>query len=114
MGFGYGSVPSAAEPQKPVAKKMEKPAGKPGAKSAESKPDAKERTISGQVLSADGKPIVAELTLQWISDKPRALGKTKADGTFAVTVPFTRKDEGGCLVAKAAGACTVQKATAAA
>jgi RNA polymerase sigma factor (sigma-70 family) len=101
LGFGYGSVRSAAEPQKPVAKKMEKPAGRPDPKSAEPKPDAKERTISGQVLGAEGRPVVAELSLVWLNGKTESLGKTKPDGTFAVTVPL--KSPGAYLVAKAAG-----------
>ncbi len=100
LGLGVGTVPSSAEPQKPA---MEKPAAKAEGKLEKPKLDAKERTISGQVLGADGKPVVAELSFVWIHDKPQPLGKTKDDGTFTITVPLKRNDSGGFLLAKATG-----------
>jgi hypothetical protein len=70
----------------------------PGAKT---KPAAKERTITGRVLGADGKSIAAELFLLWLHGSPESLGRTAADGTFRMTVPL--KDPGAYLVARAAG-----------
>ena len=99
IGFGLASMPIAARPQKPVqlnAKPETNQATKP-------KPAEDERIIRGKVLGADGKPIEAELSLVWIAAKPQALGKTKADGTFQVTVPLAHNEEGGWLVARALG-----------
>jgi RNA polymerase sigma factor (sigma-70 family) len=99
IGLGFAVLsPIAAEPPKPAAPKADPPA-KPNDRP---NPEAKERTITGRVLAADGEPIVAELFVNWIEGKRQPLGKTKADGTFAVTVPVgrlgwlaTRADEHG-------------------
>ncbi len=60
-----------------------------------------QRDIVGKVLGADGKPIVADLILLWRNGKTESLGKTKPDGTFAVSVPM--KSPGAFLLARAAG-----------
>jgi protocatechuate 3,4-dioxygenase beta subunit len=97
MGFGLAVLsPIAAEPQKPAAAKADPPA-RPNDRP---NPEAKEQTIAGRVLAADGKPIVAELFVNWIEGKFQPLGKTKADGTFSVTVPVKRL---GWLAARADG-----------
>ncbi len=92
----------------PVANADEKPAVEMKKPKADAKPDAKpaevrERTISGTVVDADGKPVVAELSLVWFEGQPQPLGKANADGTFKVTVPMKRGEYGGWLVAKAPG-----------
>jgi RNA polymerase sigma factor (sigma-70 family) len=102
--FGIASMPMAAGPQPPALQKTEQPTARAAAKSAD-KPEAdgKERTISGKVLGADGQPMEAQLSLVWIEGKPQPLGRTNPDGTFRVTVPFQLKEQGGWLVARAAG-----------
>ncbi len=102
VGFGFSTLlPVAAKSQKQSAEKPEKPQAKAEVSAEIAKPEVKERVITGKVLSPDGKPIVAELHLIWIDDKPESLGKTAADGTFKVTVPI--KTPGAYLVAKADG-----------
>src|SRR5262245_40113731 len=100
LGLGLGAMsPIAAEPPKPAAETSDKPAVKADAKNA--RPERGERTIRGKVLDADGKPIVAELFVNWIEGKTDPLGKTEADGTFRVTIPI--REWGGWLTARANG-----------
>ena len=105
LGAGVGFTPHVplanADDKKPTQDKMEKP--KADTKGDTKNPEAKERTITGTVLGYDGKPVAAELQLLWQDSKPLPLGKTKADGTFKVTVPMRQGEWGGWLVAKAAG-----------
>jgi RNA polymerase sigma factor (sigma-70 family) len=103
-GVGIASMRSTAEPQQPTFDKTDPPPAKADRNSKEEPdPDGEERTITGKVLGADGKPREATLALLWIEGQPQPLGRTKADGTFRVTVPRKRKDQGGWLVARAAG-----------
>jgi protocatechuate 3,4-dioxygenase beta subunit len=76
--------------EKPKAAKAEPPRENP-----------QDRTVTGRVLGADGKPVVADLLLVWQDGKTDSLGKTKEDGTFTVTVAL--KPPGAYLVAQAAG-----------
>ena len=100
IGLGLVSIsPISAEPQKPVVEKADPAATKPNGTADRRKPETKDRTISGRVLAADGKPIVAELFVTWIEAAPQPLGKTNADGTFQVTVSSKGL---GWLVAKVA------------
>jgi len=106
IGAGLGSPPPIAAPGEKSAPKMEKPkadARPEPTRPEPKKPEAKERTITGKVLDADGKPVEAELSLVWLEGNPQPLGKTKADGTFSASVPLKFKDQGGWLVARAAG-----------
>src|SRR5262249_26084217 len=99
LGLGLAAKsPAGAEPPKSAVEKSDKPAAKADAK--DTKPKSTERTISGKVLDADGQPIVAELFVNWVEGKTEPLGKTQADGTFRVTIPF--KEWGGWLTARAA------------
>ncbi len=103
--LAFGLTVGLVSPQ-PAAHADEKPAMKADKKADpkdEVKPAAKERTITGTVLDADGKPIAADLALVWFEGKSQPLGKANADGTFKVTVPMTRGKYGGWLVAKAPG-----------
>jgi RNA polymerase sigma factor (sigma-70 family) len=96
-GAGALALPGLAggeAPKMPAATKADSPA--PGAK-----PAVEERTITGRVLGADGKPIRADLFLLWLEGAPEPLGKTAGDGTFRVTVPL--KGPGAYLVARADG-----------
>jgi RNA polymerase sigma factor (sigma-70 family) len=97
MGLGFASPPRGAEPTKPPTKPDEP---KPTAKG---EPRAAERTVTGKVVDADGKPVRAQLHLIWVEGKPTALGETKADGTFRVTLPPQRGEFADWLVATAAG-----------
>src|SRR5262245_45027379 len=100
LGLGLGTkLPAGAEPPKPAAKKSDRSATKADVINARAKPG--ERTISGIVLDADGKPIVAELFVNWIEGNTEPLGKTRPDGSFRVTVPD--KEWGGWLTARATG-----------
>ncbi|HUR56001.1 MAG TPA: sigma-70 family RNA polymerase sigma factor, partial [Gemmataceae bacterium] len=100
VAAGFAALPVAAESQK-SAEKMTKSADKPGAKADAPKPA--ERTLTGTVLGADGKPVLADLVFASVEAKPVELGRTKADGTFRVTVPLTVKEHGGWLIARAPG-----------
>jgi len=111
-GIGFASMPLASGLLNPpiektehlTTEKTEHLIAKEDTKGDEKpKTGVKERTISGKILGADGKPIEARLTLVWMEDKPQPLGKTNADGTFRVTIPFKLKNQGGWLVAKAVG-----------
>ncbi len=104
-GFGFTSMPTAAGPPRPALEKRQQFTAHADGKKRDDKPDEenKERTISGKVFGADGKPIEAELTVVWMEGKPQPLGKTNPDGTFQVTLPFHVKDYGGWLVARAPG-----------
>src|SRR5262249_53767057 len=98
LGFGFVSMSSAGEPptQAPLKRAKAAMAGdKPWA-------EAKQRTISGKVLRADGQPVEAELSLVWLAATPQPLGKTAADGSFRVTVPLQQSGAGGWLVARPA------------
>jgi hypothetical protein len=96
VGAGAVALPGLAGDEAPKT-----PPAKARATAPEAKPVAKDRTITGRVLGAEGKPIAAELFLMWLEGAPESLGKTAADGTFRVTVPL--KDPGAFLVAKADG-----------
>jgi RNA polymerase sigma factor (sigma-70 family) len=100
LGVGAWHASAAANAQKPKDK-MERPAAKADAKEATPKEDVKERTVTGKVVGPDGKPVQADLLYCWIEGKTESLGKTKADGTFRVTVRL--KSPGAFLVAKAKG-----------
>ncbi|MBO0700220.1 MAG: sigma-70 family RNA polymerase sigma factor, partial [Zavarzinella sp.] len=98
IGLGFaGMSPIAADPPKPVGPS----APNSTAKDDRPNPEQKEQTIAGRVVGADGQPVVADLLLNWIEGKLQPLGKTKADGTFRVTVPV--RENGGWLVARAPG-----------
>jgi RNA polymerase sigma factor (sigma-70 family) len=105
LGLGFASLPTAAQPLKPVAQAVLKAEPAPDAKPQEKKPDANLRTITGQVLGHDGKPIQGELELVWSDVKTESLGKTDANGRFNLTIPMTRGKykRGGHLLAKAPG-----------
>jgi RNA polymerase sigma factor (sigma-70 family) len=96
LGLGGLSMPSvSADPPNQAASETRKPA------EPQPKATAREWTIVGTVLGADGKPITADLFVDWIEGKFEPLGKTKTDGTFQVKV--TPRTYGGWLVAKATG-----------
>jgi RNA polymerase sigma factor (sigma-70 family) len=99
LGLGLGAM--SAEPPKPATEKPDQPAVKTDPKDANPKPERSERTITGKVLGADGKPIVAELFVNWVEGKSEPLGKSMADGSFQVTIPV--KEWGGWLTARANG-----------
>jgi RNA polymerase sigma factor (sigma-70 family) len=102
MGFGFSTLlPVAAKPQKASAETTEPAPVKVEVSAEIARPEVQERIIKGKVLGADGKPIVAELYLTWVYNKPEPLGKTREDGTFTVTVQS--KVLAGYLVAKADG-----------
>jgi RNA polymerase sigma factor (sigma-70 family) len=102
FGLGLGTMsPIAAEPPKPVPEKSDKPAARADPKDAKPKPELSERTITGKVLGADGKPVVAELFMNWVEGKSEPLGKTQSDGSFRVIIPL--KEWGGWLTARAKG-----------
>ena len=65
------------------------------------KPVATERTVTGKVLGADGRPVAAELSLARPGRDHLPLGRTNDDGTFRVTVPLG--GSGATLVANAPG-----------
>ncbi len=101
VGLGVGFRPPVANADEKPAQKPEKP--KADAKAESKKAEPAERTITGTVVDADGKPVTAELMMVWGADKTQPLGKTAPDGTFRVTVPVQRKEFGGWVVATAAG-----------
>jgi uncharacterized GH25 family protein len=72
---------------------------------AQVKPEQKLRSISGTVQDAEGNPVVAEIWIHWSNAKPELLVTSKADGTFKVSVPFSKNeyDTGGMLIATAKG-----------
>ncbi len=101
-GFGFTAMPTAAGPPGRLTQQRwqfvdcDKGEDKP-------EPEVKERTLSGKVLGADGKPIGAELALVWIGGKTQPLGRTNPDGTFRIVVPLKHAGRGGWLVARAPG-----------
>ena len=105
MGFGLAAVPpaesSAPETITRVAVSADPKADPPKVSKEEKGPGAKERTIAGRVLDAKGEPVVAELFVVQSEGKLTKLGKTKADGTFRVTVSVS--GYGGWLCATAPG-----------
>jgi protocatechuate 3,4-dioxygenase beta subunit len=94
LGLGVGG-------QRPVVKAREAPTAAKAAKPAAPSNKPAERAVTGKVLGADGRPIVADLTLMWLDGKSESLGKTKPDGTFAVKVPL--RSPGAYLLARAGG-----------
>jgi RNA polymerase sigma factor (sigma-70 family) len=94
LGAGIGG-------QRPAAKAREAPAAPKAAKPAAPSNKPPERAITGKVLGADGRPVVADLTLMWLDGRSESLGKSRPDGTFAVTVPL--RPPGAYLLARAAG-----------
>jgi RNA polymerase sigma factor (sigma-70 family) len=104
-GLAFGTGPSVVTAEeKPAAGQPRQPTQPPvkaDVKGEPKKAAVKDRTITGKVIDADGKPIQAELHLIGIEGKQESLGKTKADGTFKVTMPLI--EPGAWLTARAAG-----------
>jgi RNA polymerase sigma factor (sigma-70 family) len=103
MGFGLASAPRAEETRQAVPANADEPAADPKKDPPKDAPGTrrKERTVAGRVLGADGKPVVADLSMNWVEGQVEPLGKSKADGTFRVTVALRKY--GGWLLATAAG-----------
>ncbi|OWK38471.1 sigma factor-like helix-turn-helix DNA-binding protein [Fimbriiglobus ruber] len=101
LGLAFASKPTAAAPQKSEAQKGTKAAAKVEAR----KPELNERVITGKVLGPDGKPIQADLTMVWNEPgaPPQPLGRSEADGSYRVVVPFRTEEGGGVLFAAAPG-----------
>ncbi|MDY3561885.1 sigma-70 family RNA polymerase sigma factor [Gemmata sp. JC673] len=104
--FALGLTAGLVPPQPVTAHADDKPAPKTEKKSEpkpNTKTEVKERIITGRVIGHDGRPVKAELALAWLEGNPQPVGETGADGAFKVTVPMTRGDWGGWLVATAPG-----------
>jgi RNA polymerase sigma factor (sigma-70 family) len=98
LGFGVAKQHPTAKTRDSQTRAKESPTA---AKAEAPSTKTPQRAITGKVLGADGRPIVADLMLMWLDGKTESLGKTKPDGTFAVTVPL--KSPGAYLLARAAG-----------
>jgi RNA polymerase sigma factor (sigma-70 family) len=99
LGFGVAGPRPAASAKVTLTRAKESPPAAAKAKAPGKK--TLERAITGKVLGADGRPVVADLVLIWLDGKTEPLAKTKPDGTFAVKVPL--RAPGAYLVARAKG-----------
>ena len=102
VGFGLGEprfTTAGQVPDKEMPAKAAEPKKAPPAKTAT---PSKGPSVSGRVLSPDGKPLAgAKLLLIGKGDRPVELGTSAAEGRFDVTLPADWKD--GYLVARAEG-----------
>jgi RNA polymerase sigma factor (sigma-70 family) len=85
IGFGIAAMPTAAEPQQRVQKPPAVPQDAGGERRGLT--NGVERTIAGNVVGPDGKPVAAELILLEHEAAPKSLGKVNADGSFVVARP---------------------------
>jgi RNA polymerase sigma factor (sigma-70 family) len=101
---GFTAMPTAAGPPRTAPPVPQFAAYLDGPSKDKPEAENKERTITGKVLGADGQPLEADLALVWIGSGVQALGKSKPDGTFQVTLPYHIKDSpGGWITARAPG-----------